>query len=90
MTLQLNDDDSRAVDFLLGRQTGEGREVAMLATEGFAARIGTAGRVLDLLRLLPEPEVPSDLVARTMARIQSACCAEVVEQEEQIAAREPV
>ena len=70
MTKRLGESDRRAVDLLLDRTTaGEGFVAhAQLTTEP-----GLQGvqRVLSLLERMPAEEPSADLMARTMARIES-------------------
>jgi hypothetical protein len=74
MTKRLGDSDRRAVDLLLDRSAGTGNgnggyvAHAQPATE---PGIMSVQRVLDLLDQLPAEEPANDLMARTMARIES-------------------
>ena len=75
MTKRLGESDRRAVDLLLDRTTGaEGNgnggyvAHAQPATE---PGIQAVQRVLSLLDVMPADEPAADLIARTMARIDS-------------------
>jgi hypothetical protein len=69
MTLQLVDDDRRAVDIVLGNSFGPG---AGAASPGFHQRLNQVTRLLDLLRHYPVGEVPNDLRARTLRLVDTA------------------
>ena len=73
MTKRLGESDRRAVDLLLdqavdGEGNGNGGYVVH-AQPALGPGVPGVQRVLSLLDLLPEVEPPSDLIARTMARI---------------------
>lgn len=80
MFRHLKYDDARAIDLLLNSgneldQPGYAWghvEGHMKSNSSSEPRLKGAERILQLLDTLPAPEPPSDLVARTMARIESA------------------
>jgi len=81
MTVQLTDQDRRVVDLLMdrtsgtgngnGNHNGAGRAVPAVGGE-FAVRLQAVENMLQLLDHVPVSEPPSDLVARTMRRIEEA------------------
>jgi len=78
MTKRLGDRDRRAVDLLLDRSAGaadgDGNGNGGYVTHAQPAEdssIAAVQRTLSLLDLLPAEEPPADLIARTMARIDS-------------------
>ncbi len=77
MSLKLSEDDRRALDLLLDQglspdANGGGRAgFAPPAFDSVRLRLRHAGDLLKLLNELPVLDPPADLVARTMARIES-------------------
>ena len=80
---QLNDDDRLAVDLVLASRIarhprdGNGAEAdagehSCSAPEHLRERIACVEQLLDLLKLLPAPPPPPDLVAKTMQFIESS------------------
>ena len=78
MSRKLSDDDRRAVDMVLDQQLspdalGSGRAgFAPPSADEFRLRLRRVRDVLGLLQAMPAPEPSSDLVARTMQRINAA------------------
>jgi hypothetical protein len=78
MTRKLSDDDRKAVDLLLDQQLspdamGGGRAgFAPPSTDALRARLRNLQTVLGVLSALPAEEPSSDLVARTMSRIEGS------------------
>jgi hypothetical protein len=78
MTKRLGESDRRAVDLLLDRSAGTGNGGGN-GNGGYVAHaqpatepgIQSVQRVLSLLDVLPAGDPPADLIARTMARIDS-------------------
>ncbi|MCY2927288.1 MAG: hypothetical protein NT031_18010, partial [Planctomycetota bacterium] len=71
----LRRDEALLIDVLLGQADEAGRgTIARKLTEDseFRRRHENAAHALSALQLLPVPEPPSDLTARTMGRIRSA------------------
>lgn len=73
MTKRLGESDRRAVDLLLDRSTGAAGDGSYVAHAQAATEPGIQAvqRVLNLLERLPAEEPPADLIARTLARIDS-------------------
>jgi hypothetical protein len=84
MSMRLGKEDRRAVDLLLERADGVGRESTPAVEQLFAApvqgnferRLDAVDKILSLLDLMPAPEPSADLVNRTMRRIEEADAAE--------------
>jgi hypothetical protein len=82
MSLQLSQEDQRAVDLLLdrvatakGNGNGNGQEVQLIyaATDpSLGERAARVQKLLHLLDVLREPEVPAGLADRTVERIERA------------------
>ncbi len=82
MEMKLGDDDRRAIDLLLdhGPDHFEDGERGHVHQSGFAAvvdsdfdgRLVQVESILNLLSAMPEPEVPSHLVAKTLSYIDTA------------------
>ena len=79
MSLNLRDEDRRALDLLLDRSSaaashngnGDGKNGPVFAHPGVAQeRLIRAERLLRMLDLLPTADPPQDLVARTMRRLE--------------------
>ena len=78
MTKRLGESDRRAVDLLLDRSTGVGNGNGN-GNGGYVAHaqpatepgLQSVQRVLSLLDLMPADEPSADLMARTLARIES-------------------
>lgn len=72
MKFQLRAEDRRAVDLILDRAAGarEGHAVYAAADPSLSERVARAQRLLNLLNVLPEPELPPGLVGRTMRLIE--------------------
>jgi hypothetical protein len=74
MLLKLSDDDGRAVDLLLDRaqSAAEHSQESASSNGQLQERLRKAAQLLDLLRDMPAPEVPADLVEKTLKRIAEA------------------
>ena len=85
--VKLSDNNRRAIDLMLDRGTAaSGANQSPFSRDGMSAASGYVShttpadqesvqavqRVLDLLSLLPNEEPPTDLVERTMARIEQS------------------
>ena len=72
---RLNEDDGQAVDmFFQTRNQPVFREPGRTpaASEHVMARLDCVGQLLDLFAIMPAPEPPRDLVARTLRRVRSS------------------
>jgi hypothetical protein len=78
MNAQLMEDDRRAIDLLLDQglspdASGGGRAgFAPPSMDSVRVRLRRASELLKMLHYMPSMEPPSDLVARTMARIDAS------------------
>lgn len=70
--MPLNDDDARAVDWIMSQQpTAESGSFVASSTGDpvFVQRAGQVRNLMALLDLLPAEQPPADLVRRTLERI---------------------
>ena len=69
---KLSADDCRAVDLLLDLGADNAHAVTRMAGAACQKRVSAATRLLAKLDAMPTAEPASDLVARTMARLEAA------------------
>jgi hypothetical protein len=73
MSTRLNDDDRRAVDMLLDRQTEPGKSGFVASMQPvFTDRLNSVERLLNMLEQIPAAEPPANLVARTLRRVEES------------------
>ena len=71
MDATLRNEDALAIDLLLNRASGSGSAGFVQAVDGVSPeRVQAAEKVLGLLRLMPAEEPATDLLARTMSRLE--------------------
>lgn len=76
MAKRLGDGDGQAIDLVLDRgglASGQAAPVYVApGNDGLQTRVKNVEKILKLLARMPEPEVPADLAARTMSRIDQS------------------
>jgi|HubBroStandDraft_1064217.scaffolds.fasta_scaffold59429_2 hypothetical protein len=74
MSMQLRDDDRRAVDLLLDRPEDNPNDTPAKAPVA-ATSLQSAEKILNLLQQMPAMEPPADLAARTLLKVDQALAA---------------
>jgi hypothetical protein len=76
MAMRLGEEDGRAVDLVLDRGSMEPGQPASVyvqpGTDGLERRVTNVENILKVLAQMPAADPPSDLVGRTMQRIDQA------------------